>query len=94
MQYQREFLKILTLIATLSVVVQLCLLVPIALCAKPTDLNSDGITDIDDINLAAESFASTLGHDRWNPDADIDEDGYVGIKDIIAIALEFGQESP
>lgn len=83
----------MVLIATLSVVVQLSMFTPNALCVKSTDLNSDGITDIDDINMAAESFASHPDHARWNPDADIDSDDYVGIKDIISIALEFGQTS-
>jgi hypothetical protein len=72
---------------------QFCSLIPTAQCAKSTDLNLDGITSIDDIAVAAEAFGTRPGHDRWNVDADIDEDNHVGIADIVSIALEFGQTS-
>ena len=57
---------------------------------KPTDVDGDGYTGIDDIVEAGEAFGSYPGHDRWNPLADINSDEYVGIVDIALVANDFG----
>jgi hypothetical protein len=57
---------------------------------KPTDLNSDKYTGIDDLILGGEAFGSSPGHPRWNEDVDIDGDNYVGIMDMTLIAGDFG----
>jgi hypothetical protein len=61
---------------------------------KSTDLNSDGFTGIDDIVMAGEYFGSYPGHPRWDPKADIDNDGIVTIMDIVLVALDFGTAWP
>jgi hypothetical protein len=58
------------------------------------DLNKDGIVDITDIATAALAFGSYPGHPRWNPNADIDQDRKVDIKDIGIVAQNFGQTDP
>jgi hypothetical protein len=57
---------------------------------KPTDLNNDGYTGIDDILEAGKYFGSYPGHPRWNTDADIDNDESITIIDIVLIAEDFG----
>jgi hypothetical protein len=61
---------------------------------KPTDLNHDGYTGIDDVVKAGEHFGSFPGHPRWNEEADIDSDEYVSIQDVALIAGDFGTEWP
>jgi hypothetical protein len=61
---------------------------------KSTDLNSDGFTGIDDLIVAAELFGSYPGHPRWDPKADIDNDGIVTIVDVVLIAGDFGTAWP
>jgi len=44
-----------------------------------------------DIGTAAQAFGSYPGHERWNPIADINNDGKVDMKDIGLVAKEFGR---
>lgn len=59
---------------------------------RPTDLNKDCFVGIDDLIICAEAFGSDsiILTDRWNPSYDIDDDGYVGIKDMMTISKDFG----
>jgi len=54
------------------------------------DINGDGKVRIDDVGLAVEAFGNYVGHDRWNPAADLISDGKIRVNDILAIALNFG----
>jgi hypothetical protein len=47
--------------------------------------------DIRDIAKAALSFGRDLGHPRWNPDADMNHDGKVDMRDLVIIAKNFGK---
>jgi len=55
------------------------------------DLTGDGKIDIKDIGIAALAFGSFPGHPRWNPEADVDRDNRVSMKDIVMIASNFGK---
>ncbi len=56
-----------------------------------TDLTYDWTVGIEDLFAAAVAFGSEPGHQRWNPEADINADNYVGIDDILMIATDFGK---
>ncbi len=55
------------------------------------DLNSDGIVDIFDGIIIAVAFGSRPGGQNWNPIADLVEDEFIDIQDIVVWAQEFGQ---
>ena len=80
------------LIFAVFLMIGICFLTPKSLCIiKSTDLNTDGVTSIDDVILAAEFFGSKPGHSRWDPVADLDGDNDVDIKDLITILSDFGK---
>jgi len=57
--------------------------------APPTtggDLNADGVVDIADIAIWGVAFGSTPTSTRWDPRADMDNDGEVNIIDAVLIA--------
>lgn len=65
-----------------------------------TDINSDGIINIQDVLAVALAFGSTIKDDpatswdetkRWNPDADLNNDGIINILDLVIIAINFGK---
>jgi hypothetical protein len=56
----------------------------------PEDVNGDGVVDILDVALVAEAFASYPGHERWNPETDIDANDKVNILDATMVCLKFG----
>jgi hypothetical protein len=85
-----RFVRSLVLIGIIAVLAQI-LMVSHAFCLKPTDLNADNITDVEDVLIALAYFGTHPGHPRWNPAADINEDNYVGIHDIVLIATDFGE---
>lgn len=55
------------------------------------DTNSDKKVDILDVAEAAKAFGSYIGHRRWNPNGDLNNDGIVSIIDIVLIAMNFGR---
>jgi len=55
------------------------------------DLNQDDTVDIKDAIVAGNSYGSSLGDPRWNPDADLYPDGKINILDVIVLASHFGQ---
>ena len=57
----------------------------------PADVNQDGVVDTKDISLAVAAFNSSPGSPRWNPNADVDNSSRVDMRDIVIIALNFGQ---
>jgi len=44
-----------------------------------------------DMSIVAWSFGSYPGHPRWNPEADLDRNGQVNMRDIAIVARNFGQ---
>jgi hypothetical protein len=57
----------------------------------PEDIDLNGMVEISDILAAAEAFGSNPESSRWNSQADINGDGYIGIDDIMLVARGFGQ---
>jgi len=55
------------------------------------DINSDGITDIFDLTIAATAFASKPGYPNWNPDTDVYTDRIIDIFDFVIIAVNYGK---
>jgi parallel beta-helix repeat protein len=53
------------------------------------DLTRDGKVDIRDIAVAASALGSYVGHPRWNPIADMNDDNRVNIVDLCLIAKNF-----
>jgi len=45
-----------------------------------------------DIYMVARYFGSYPGHPRWNPDADLNNDGKVDMKDIWTVVKNFGKK--
>jgi len=67
------------------------LMKPIAKPSLTTDVNRDGVVNILDIFLIARSYKTIRGAPGWNPYADIDGNGVIDIRDIVAVALDFGK---
>ena len=57
------------------------------------DINGDGEINLQDIALAAMAFGSSPGHPRWDPVADLNKDGVVDIRDLVAIAVLWNNAS-
>jgi len=57
--------------------------------AVPGDMNGDGKINIRDLVIVGAAFASTPGHPRWNPVADINKDNIVNMKDLVQVAIHF-----
>jgi hypothetical protein len=49
------------------------------------DINRDGVIDDDDCQLLLAAFPSKPGDPNWNPEADLDGDGEVGINDLLIL---------
>ncbi len=56
-----------------------------------SDVNNDGIVNIQDITIVAIAYMSTPEDDNWNPIADIDNNGKINIVDISIVAKDFGK---
>ena len=56
---------------------------------KREDLNGDAHVNIEDLAIWGAAFGSTQEHPRWNPIADINEDGKIDLIDGVLIAKEF-----
>jgi hypothetical protein len=56
------------------------------------DLNNDGVVDIFDIILAAQSYDAHIGDPQYNDEADVAPQwGYVDIFDMVTIASHYGE---
>jgi hypothetical protein len=60
----------------------------------PGDVNHDGKVDIRDLALLASAYESRPADPNWNPDADFDNDQYVGLTDLDILVLHYGQHYP
>ncbi|MEM2144015.1 MAG: NosD domain-containing protein [Candidatus Jordarchaeaceae archaeon] len=54
------------------------------------DFNGDDKVDVCDVAEAAIAFGSYPGHPRWNLRVDMDANGKVDMRDIVAVALNYG----
>jgi hypothetical protein len=58
------------------------------------DVNNDGTVNMKDISDAVLAFNSfPLSSSRWNPRADLDENGHVDMRDIVIVVLNFGKHA-
>jgi hypothetical protein len=57
--------------------------------AVKEDLNGDGKVNIEDIYVFAIAFGSYPGHPRWDPRADMDDNGRINVIDAVLIAMKF-----
>ncbi len=56
-----------------------------------TDLNQDGIVNIQDITIVAIAYKSIPGDPRWNEVADLDKNNVIDILDITKVAIDYGK---
>lgn len=47
-----------------------------------------------DLVLLANAYGATPSNSKWNPNADIDGNGVVGLTDLVILALHYGQHYP
>ena len=52
----------------------------------PGDMNRDGSVDLYDAIIAAASYGSVLGDQRWNPAADLNKDNEIDLYDMLILA--------
>ena len=57
------------------------------------DLNGDGKVDMADVIIFEDAFGSYPGHPRWNPAADINENGVCDLNDVVTLLMHWGQTS-
>ncbi len=55
------------------------------------DLNGDFKVDVYDVATCCIAFGSFSFHPRWNPTADLNQDGRIDVKDLVLIAANFGE---
>jgi len=68
----------------------------VAIVGDPSGLAGvpDGKVDGRDLTLIARAFSSYLSHQRWNPNADINNDNKVDGKDMNPAAKNYGKTDP
>jgi len=58
-----------------------------------SDIDGDGKCHLEDLLALAEAYGSIPSSPNWNPDADLDKDGIVGLKDYEILKSFFGQKA-
>ena len=58
------------------------------------DVNQDDVIELADGDLMGQAWNSTPADDRWDPRADITDDGQINILDRVAVQVNWGQEAP
>ena len=58
------------------------------------DINWDGIIDSRDKDLMQAAWRSKPGDPNWNPDADLNGDGVVGLDDLGTLGRNLGKDAP
>jgi len=60
----------------------------------PGDINGDFKVNLSDLVILALAYGSKTGDAKWNPNADLDNDGVIGLADLGMIAKHYGQHYP
>jgi hypothetical protein len=60
----------------------------------PGDTNGDFKVSLQDLTLLANAYGSKTNDSRWNPNADIDNNGKVELRDLTLLAIHYGQHYP
>ena len=55
------------------------------------DVNGDRVVNMVDVVIVIQSFGTYEGHERWNPQTDLNFDGKVDMKDILLVLANFGR---
>ena len=55
------------------------------------DLNRDGVVNIIDVAILANSYATTPGSPNWNPNADLNHDNVINIIDLAILANNYAK---
>jgi hypothetical protein len=55
------------------------------------DADGDKKVNILDVAEASKAFGSHIGHGRWNPNVDLDNDGRISVIDMVLVAMNFGR---
>ena len=56
------------------------------------DLNLDFAVSIVDVSIVAYSFRAAYGSERWNPNADLDNNMVIDIIDVTLVAMDYGKK--
>ena len=56
-----------------------------------SDLNNDGVVNIQDIFIVAKAFGTKEGHENYNPIADLDGNKEINIIDLYEVAKDYGK---
>ena len=56
------------------------------------DINGDGIVDIYDGVIIGTAYSTRPGDPLWNPEADLYNDEFIDIQDVVLWALDFGKK--
>ncbi|MDH7564833.1 MAG: dockerin type I domain-containing protein [Candidatus Bathyarchaeota archaeon] len=59
----------------------------------PGDINGDGKCHVADLRELIKAYGSTPSSPNWNPDADLNKDGAVNMKDWMILTCFFGQKA-
>jgi parallel beta-helix repeat protein len=60
----------------------------------PGDINGDFNVTNADVAVLTNAYGSSYGDARWNPNADINGNGVVDLRDLVILALHYGQHYP
>lgn len=55
-----------------------------------SDINEDGIVNLDDLGVFASAFASSEGSENFNVAVDFNADGLINLDDLEIFTSEFG----
>jgi len=58
------------------------------------DVNRDGVIDTYDLDKIKPLFGKSRGEPEFDPDCDLNGDGYIGIDDISIVASNLGLKAP
>jgi hypothetical protein len=50
--------------------------------------------NVKDAVILGAAFGSKPGDSNWNPNADINNDGYINVKDAVILGANFGKTDP
>ncbi|MGA2309609.1 MAG: G1 family glutamic endopeptidase [Candidatus Bathyarchaeia archaeon] len=59
----------------------------------PGDLNGDFKVSLSDLAIFAHAYGSKPNSANWNPNADMDDSGTVGLSDLVILAKHYGQHT-